>query len=164
VRSLLFGKVFFDNDGRVIFERNQQQRNMKQLFACAIFITVMFTSKTNAQPNLKVMENNKYSVELIRYDIPKDQWAQFEKAYESAAKLLIKNKYCLYCTINKGSEEPNHYVVIIHWTSEGDHVNGFRRSPDFMPFFNLVKPFYNQIQEMKHYQEINAWPGSKENE
>lgn len=129
---------------------------MKQ-FVYIILAIILFTSKSNAQSKSKVMEKNKYSVEIIRYDIPKDQWEQFEKAYESAGKFLSKSKYCLSYAINKGSEEPNHYVVIIHWTSEGEHLNGFRKSPDFMPFFNLVKPFYNQIQEMKHYNELVLW-------
>jgi quinol monooxygenase YgiN len=126
-------------------------------FVYTILAIILFTSKSNAQSKSKVMEKNRYSIEIIRYDIPKDQWEQFEKAYDSAGKFLGKSKYCLSYAINKGSEEPNHYVVIIHWTSEDEHLNGFRKSPDFMPFFNLVKPFYNQIQEMKHYKELTLW-------
>lgn len=126
-------------------------------FVCIVFAIILFFTKSNAQSNSKVMEKSNYSVEIIRYDIPKDQWEKFENAYEAAGKLLAKSKHCLYYAINKGSEEPNHYVVIIHWTSENDHLNGFRKSADFMPFFNLVKPFYNQIQEMKHYNELTVW-------
>jgi quinol monooxygenase YgiN len=129
---------------------------MKQ-FVYTILAIILFTSKSNAQAKSKVMEKNKYSIEIIRYDIPQNQWEQFEKAYDSAGKFLSKSKYCLSYSIIKGSEEPNHYVVIIHWTSEDEHLNGFRKSADFMPFFNLVKPFYNQIQEMKHYNELSLW-------
>ena len=120
---------------------------MKQ-FVYIVLAIILFISKSNAQSNSKVMKKNNYSVEVIRYDIPQNQQAQFEKAYDAAGEFLRKSKYCLSYAINKGSEEPNHYVIIIHWTSENDHLNGFRKSADFMPFFNLVKPFYNQIQEM----------------
>lgn len=126
-------------------------------FVCSVLAIMLLISKSNAQSNSKVMEKSKYSVEVIRYNVPQDQWEQFEKAYDAAGKFLSKSKYCLSYAINKGSEEPNHYVIIIHWTSEDDHLNGFRKSADFMPFFNLVKPFYNQIQEMKHYQELALW-------
>lgn len=129
---------------------------MKQ-FVYIVLAIFLFISKSNAQSNSKVMKKNNYSVEVIRYDIPQNQQAQFEKAYDAAGEFLRKSKHCLYYAINKGSEEPNHYVIIIHWTSENDHLNGFRKSADFMPFFNLVKPFYNQIQEMKHYQELTLW-------
>jgi quinol monooxygenase YgiN len=129
---------------------------MKQ-FVYIVLAIILFISKSNAQSNSKVMKKNNYSVEVIRYDIPQNQQAQFEKAYDAAGKFLSRSKYCLSYVINKGSEEPNHYVIIIHWTSEDDHLNGFRKSADFMPFFNLVKPFYNQILEMKHYQELTLW-------
>jgi len=32
------------------------------------------------------------------------------------------------------------------------HEGGFRKEPQFHSFFDLVKPFFNQIQEMKHYE------------
>ena len=132
-------------------------------FVCSVLVIILFISKSSAQSNSKVMEKSKYSVEVIRYNIPHDQWEQFEKAYDTAGKFLSKSRYCLSYAINKGSEEPNHYVIIIHWTSENDHLNGFRKSADFMPFFNLVKPFYNQIQEMKHYQELTLWSAENKN-
>jgi quinol monooxygenase YgiN len=128
-----------------------------KLIVYTILAMIMFTLKTNAQSKSKEMGKSNYSVELIRYNIPENQWEQFENAYKSAGEFLSKSKYCLSYTVNKGSEEPNHYVVIIHWTSEVDHLNGFRKSPDFMPFFNLVKPYYNQILEMKHYKELGSW-------
>src|SRR5690242_10249625 len=103
-------------------------------FVCSVLVIILFISKSNAQSNSKVMEKSNYSVEVIRYNIPQDQWEQFEKAYAEAGKFLGKSKYCLSYAINKGSEEPNHYVIIIHWTSEDDHLNGFRKSADFMPF------------------------------
>ena len=53
-----------------------------------------------------------------------------------------------------GEEEPDHYIVIIDWKSTEDHMQGFRQSVQFMPFFNLVKPFYNNIEEMKHYKAV----------
>jgi hypothetical protein len=42
-------------------------------------------------------------------------------------------------------EEPEYYTPV-----EG-HVNGFRTSQEFKPFFEAVKPFFNDIQEMRHY-------------
>jgi quinol monooxygenase YgiN len=99
----------------------------------------------------------KYSVEIIRYNLQADQHADFEKAYAEAGKHLKGSKYCLGYQVIHGNEEPNHCIVIIHWTSKDDHLNGFRKSPEFMPFFNLVKLFFNNIEEMKHYDITDAW-------
>lgn len=96
------------------------------------------------------MDKN-YSVEIIRYDIPQNESDNFEKAYAEAGKHLQASKYCFSYEIIHGNEEPNNYIVIIKWTSKEEHLQGFRKSAEFMPFFNLVKPFYNNIKEMKHY-------------
>jgi len=43
-------------------------------------------------------------------------------------------------------------VVRIEWDSEEGHLSGFRQSPEFQRFFEDVKPFVNDIEEMRHYQ------------
>jgi len=47
---------------------------------------------------------------------------------------------------------PEHFVVRIEWNSIEGHAQGFRASPQFGEFFSAVEPFFDQIQEMKHYQ------------
>jgi quinol monooxygenase YgiN len=101
---------------------------------------------------------NNYSVEIIRYKISEADYNNFENAYIAAGKHLKDSKYCLNYQVIKGNEEPDNYIVIIHWTSKEEHLNGFRKSEEFKPFFELVKPFYNNIQEMKHYDLTpNTW-------
>jgi quinol monooxygenase YgiN len=104
------------------------------------------------------MNDKNYSVEIIRYNIAEDQKSNFEKAYIEAGKYLQASKYCLGYQVIHGNEEQNHYIVIINWTSKEEHLQGFRKSPELMPFFNLVKPFFNNIEEMKDYDLIpNKW-------
>jgi hypothetical protein len=35
-------------------------------------------------------------------------------------------------------------------------VQGFRQSADFGKFFALVKPYFNMIEEMEHYEKMNV--------
>jgi len=42
-------------------------------------------------------------------------------------------------------EDPSAYVLRIHWTSTVDHMQGFRRSPEFGPFLAAVRPFINRL-------------------
>lgn len=107
---------------------------------------------------LKMQIDKEHSVEIIRYNIPQEKQNDFEQAYTGAAKYLKASSHCLGYNIIHGKEEPGHYIVIIYWTSMEDHLNGFRKSADFMPFFNLVKPFFNDIEEMKHYEPTSiSW-------
>ena len=104
---------------------------------------------TNVNPNC--------SVEIIRYAIPEEQQTTFENAYTEAGHILRDSPYCLGYELIKGVDEPPNYLLTIYWTSVPDHLNGFRKSAAFGQFFNLVKPFYAQIQEMKHYEKTNLF-------
>jgi heme-degrading monooxygenase HmoA len=125
---------------------------MKKLFyivaICCLFITAQISAQTKAK---NMEENQNYSIEIIRYNIPSSNYAAFEKAYIDAGKLLEASPYCKGYHVIKGSDEPDHYIVTIYWTSEEDHLQKFRKSGQFTGFFQLVKPFYSNIAEMKHY-------------
>jgi len=45
--------------------------------------------------------------------------------------------------IAQGVEESDHFIVRIEW---------FRTRAQFGPFFAKVKPFFQYIREMKHYE------------
>jgi heme-degrading monooxygenase HmoA len=113
-------------------------------FFCVI--PVFAQTKTTMNPNTS------YSVEIIRYSIAEDQRAKFEEAYAQAGSILRNSPYCLSYEMIHGVDEAQRYMIRIHWTSVDDHLNGFRKSKEFGSFFNLVKPFYSAIDEMKHYE------------
>jgi quinol monooxygenase YgiN len=126
---------------------------MKQLLLLLIVTGSILVKTGYAQNKRNNMEKKKdYSVEIIRYNIVTDQQKNFEQAYTNAGKYLKSSPYCLGYKVIHGKEEPNHFIVIIHWTSMDEHLNGFRKSADFTPFLSLVRPFYNNIEEMKHYE------------
>jgi heme-degrading monooxygenase HmoA len=91
-------------------------------------------------------------VEYIRYKVPAERHGEFERAWSSARSVLDQARECLAYEVAHGVEEPDNYVVRIEWTSLDDHEQGFRRSEAFGPFFAAVKPFFEQIDEMRHYQ------------
>ncbi len=43
------------------------------------------------------------------------------------------------------------YIVRIEWDSAEGHLGGFRTSPQFRSFFDAVRPFFDDIEEMHHY-------------
>jgi quinol monooxygenase YgiN len=132
--------------------------NMEKRLTIIFILTMVFIVSSFAQTKSSGMESKNYSTEIIRYNIPEQERGNFEKAYTQAGQYLQASEYCLGYQVIHGSEEPNHYIVIIYWTSEQDHLTGFRKGKDFMPFFNLVKPFYNNLEEMKHYRLTdNQW-------
>jgi quinol monooxygenase YgiN len=92
------------------------------------------------------------TAEIIRYRIRAENAQTFETAYRKAEPILQGSKHCLGYRLLRGHEEPENWMLIIEWDSVEGHEQGFRKEPGFREFFALVKPFFNDIQEMKHYE------------
>jgi quinol monooxygenase YgiN len=90
-------------------------------------------------------------VEYIRYRIDAERIDAFMTGYEEAQGRLQQSPHCLGYELSRCTEAPDHFVLRIEWTSEQDHLQGFRRSPQFQPFLKGVQPFVKDIEEMRHY-------------
>jgi quinol monooxygenase YgiN len=95
-------------------------------------------------------------VEYIRYRVSEATADGLVKAYQDAAGPLLESSHCLSYEVTRCAEEPTVFVVRIEWDSAQGHLEGFRRSPQFRRFFELVKPFFEQIEEMRHYEVLTS--------
>jgi quinol monooxygenase YgiN len=99
-------------------------------------------------------------VEYIRYHIDEDRRQAFEDGYATAQASLQSSTHCLGWDLTRCTEDPTQYILRIEWDSSEGHLQGFRRSPDFPAFFAAVRPFVDDIQEMRHYESTDI-KGSK---
>jgi quinol monooxygenase YgiN len=91
-------------------------------------------------------------VEYIRYTIGAERAQAFQDGYEAARAALDGSQHCLAYELSRGVEEPGHFTLRIEWDSLEGHEQGFRTSAEFASFFEAVRPFFDEIDEMKHYQ------------
>lgn len=103
------------------------------------------------------MDTATYSTEIIRYKISADRHTEFLKSYADAGNYLQDSEYCIGYEIIQGEEEPDNFIVTIYWTSTEEHINGFRKSGQFGAFLTLIRQYYNNIEEMKHYVSKAKW-------
>lgn len=92
------------------------------------------------------------SIEYIRYKIPEDQRQAFLNAYTDASKELDASDFCLAYELSECEEESGQFMLRIDWMSTDEHLNGFRKSELFPPFLQKIRPFFHNIQEMRHYR------------
>lgn len=90
-------------------------------------------------------------VEYIRYAIPADRAAAFERAYAAAAPALDASPHCLAYDLARCADDATQYVLRIEWDSAEGHMQGFRQSAEFGTFFAAVRPYVGDIAEMRHY-------------
>lgn len=99
-------------------------------------------------------------VEYLRYHIDEDRRQAFEDGYMKAQVALQSSPHCLGWELSRCAEEATQYILRIEWDSADGHLQGFRRGPDFPTFFASIRPFVNDIQEMRHY-ELTGVTGTK---
>ncbi len=92
-------------------------------------------------------------VEYIRYALTAEA-TEFERAYQQAQEFLEESPHCLSWELSRCHEEPTSFILRIEWDSLDGHLKGFRSSAEFRRFFEHVKPYVDQIQEMRPYQPV----------
>ena len=93
-------------------------------------------------------------VEYIRYDMPTQHAEAFQADYARAGRCLAASPHCLHYELTRCLDEPGCYVLRIEWDSVEGHMQGFRRSDEFRQFFAAIKPYVDQILEMRHYEQF----------
>ncbi|MFF4771440.1 group II truncated hemoglobin [Microtetraspora fusca] len=91
-------------------------------------------------------------VEYIRYAIAEGRAEEFEAAYARAARSLAAAPQCVDYELSRCVDEPASYILRITWTSARDHMEGFRSGEHFRAFFTEIRPYVNDIAEMRHYE------------
>jgi quinol monooxygenase YgiN len=88
-------------------------------------------------------------VEYIRYEITEPE--PFLRGYEAARAALDTSPHCLSYELSRCTEEPTSFILRIEWDSADGHLHGFRKSAEFAVFLGAVRPFIENIREMRHY-------------
>lgn len=90
-------------------------------------------------------------VEYLRYEIDAPRQAQFMKDYEAAAVPLMASAHSVSFDMCQCVEDPSQFILRIEWSSAEDHLQGFRKSAEFKEFLPHIRPYIDDIKEMRHY-------------
>src|SRR4051812_1092725 len=97
-------------------------------------------------------------IEYVRYTLEPGRAAEFISAYAEAARSLEQSSHCFGYELSQCSEAPESFILRLTWDSLEGHMKGFRGSPEFATFFQAIKPFVKNIDEMRHYEVTRlAW-------
>src|SRR3954447_16083895 len=90
-------------------------------------------------------------VEYIRYRIAEERQDACLADDGRAAQVLARARQCVDFELSRSVDEPACSVLRITWTSAADHLQGFRGGELFPAFLAAVRPYVDDIEEMRHY-------------
>ena len=77
--------------------------------------------------------------------------AEFEEAFAEARPLIEASAGFLGLSLTRGVEHPDTYLLLVEWTSVGAHETGFRGSPAYAKWSELLHGFYDPFPTVTHF-------------
>ena len=95
-------------------------------------------------------------LEVAILDVKLGQSQEFESAFSEAHTIISSMKGHISSQLHKCLENPDRYILLVHWETLEDHTQGFRGSPEYQDWQRLLHHFYSPFPEVQHYQLITG--------
>lgn len=80
--------------------------------------------------------------------------AAFEAAFAEARPLISGQPGFVSLRLARSAETPSHYVLLVEWESVEAHTEGFRRSPEYQRWKELLHHFYDPFPVVEHFVDV----------
>ena len=82
--------------------------------------------------------------------------ADFEAAFAEAKAIIGTMPGFIDLRLSRSLESPTSYLLLVHWESVDAHEVGFRGSPEYARWRELLHRFYEPFPVVEHFTEVAA--------
>lgn len=79
---------------------------------------------------------------------------EFEVAFAEARKFIESMPGFISLRISRCVEVPTDYLLLVEWKTLEDHTIGFRQSPEYQRWRELLHHFYEPFPTVEHFIEL----------
>ena len=79
---------------------------------------------------------------------------EFERAFALARPLVEAQRGFGGLRLERCLETPGRYVLLVEWDRLVDHTEGFRGSPEYERWRDLLHHFYDPFPTVEHYVTV----------
>ncbi|MGH3703633.1 MAG: antibiotic biosynthesis monooxygenase family protein [Agromyces sp.] len=80
--------------------------------------------------------------------------ADFEAAFAEAKPIIASMAGFIDLRLSRSIETPNEYLLLVQWESVEAHAVGFRGSPEYGRWRELLHRFYEPFPVVEHFTEV----------
>ncbi len=84
------------------------------------------------------------------------QTEEFEAAFRKAAPIIASMPGYLSHELQRCIERDGQYALLVRWRTIEDHTVGFRGSPQYQEWRDLLHHFYDPFPTVEHYTLIDG--------
>jgi heme-degrading monooxygenase HmoA len=78
----------------------------------------------------------------------------FESAFAQARPIISSMPGFIDLSLSRSIESANAYLLLVRWDSLEDHTVGFRGSPEYQRWRELLHRFYEPFPTVEHFVEV----------
>jgi heme-degrading monooxygenase HmoA len=90
-------------------------------------------------------------LEVAILNVRQGMCADFESAFRQASPIIASMPGYVSHELRPCLENPQRYVLLVHWQKLEDHTVGFRQSPEYQQWRQLLHYFYAPFPTVEHY-------------
>jgi heme-degrading monooxygenase HmoA len=83
-----------------------------------------------------------------------DRCDEFEAAFRQASSIIASMPGYVSHELQRCMEKPNQYLLLVKWQRLEDHTIGFRGSPQYQEWKQLLHHFYDPFPVVEHYSLV----------
>ena len=97
-------------------------------------------------------------LEVAPLQVRPGQEAEFEEAFRTAQRILASMPGYRSHELHRCVERTSDYILLVRWRSLEDHEVGFRGSPGYQQWRQLLHHFYDPFPVVSHYEAVAGMP------
>ena len=95
-------------------------------------------------------------LETAVLDIRDGLMADFEVAFSEAQSIIAGMPGYQWHQLQRCIEVENRYLLLVQWQTLEDHTEGFRNSPDYQRWKQLLHHFYDPFPQVEHFRFVHG--------
>ena len=94
-------------------------------------------------------------LEAAMLQVRPGQHAAFETAFRDASKIISSMPGYVYHELHRCLEVAGKYLLLVRWQRLEDHTIGFRQSPQYQEWRQLLHHFYDPFPTVEHFEAVD---------
>ena len=82
----------------------------------------------------------------------------FENDFDLAASIISGAEGYVSHELLRGIEGTNRYVLLVCWETLENHTEGFRKSPEYEKWNDLLHHYYDPFPTVEHFEKVHEGP------
>ncbi|WP_186577902.1 antibiotic biosynthesis monooxygenase family protein [Aquibacillus kalidii] len=93
-------------------------------------------------------------LEAVMLQVKDGMEDEYEMAFKEASLIISSMKGYDSHELHRCIEIKGKYLLLVRWHNLEDHVIGFRESPQYLEWKELLHPFYDPFPNVEHFENI----------